>query len=71
MTDDVKFIVDRHPLHKSIFIAGGFSGTGFKFALTMGKVMARWVNGKPEPPDLDMSPFRVDRANDGRTKARL
>lgn len=71
MTDDVNFIVDQHPSQRNIFIAGGFSGTGFKFALTIGKVMAKWVSGEQGPPELDMRPFRLDRNIDVRQKARL
>ena len=44
MTPDEMFIVDRHPQKANIFIAGGFSGTGFKFALTIGKLMVQMVN---------------------------
>ncbi|KAI3418750.1 hypothetical protein GPALN_007854 [Globodera pallida] len=61
MTDDLQFIVDRHPRHKNVFVVGGFSGTGFKFALTIGTVLAEWANGEGTPPHIDVSPFRLDR----------
>ncbi|KAL3118563.1 hypothetical protein niasHT_005778 [Heterodera trifolii] len=61
MTDDLQFIVDRHPRHQNVFIAGGFSGTGFKFALTIGTVLAQWVNGEDTPPHIDVSSFQLGR----------
>jgi len=39
-TPDMDFILDRHPEHKNIFIAAGFSGHGFKFATAVGEAMA-------------------------------
>lgn len=37
---DSHFIVDRHPEHPEVSIACGFSGHGFKFAPTIGEVLA-------------------------------
>lgn len=70
MTDDLNFIIDRHPQMNNVFIAGGFSGTGFKFALTVGNVMARWVQGKSDV-EFDLSAFRLDRKIDTQQKAKL
>jgi sarcosine oxidase len=39
-TPDGHFIIDRHPEHERVFVAGGFSGHGFKFASVVGEVMA-------------------------------
>ena len=39
-TTDDHFIIDRHPAHESVLIAGGFSGHGFKFAPVVGEVLA-------------------------------
>ncbi|MBM3288784.1 MAG: FAD-dependent oxidoreductase, partial [Candidatus Hydrogenedentes bacterium] len=40
MTADEHFIVDRHPRHPNVVLAGGFSGHGFKFASVIGEVLA-------------------------------
>ncbi len=40
MTPDENFIIDTHPEHANVVFAGGFSGHGFKFASTVGEVMA-------------------------------
>ena len=67
----MNFIVDRHPLHPNVFIAGGFSGTGFKYGLTIGKIMAKWVQGEEEQK-FDMRPFRLDRKiKKGAERARI
>lgn len=42
-TPDDHFVIDRHPSHKNVFIAGGFSGHGFKFAPVVGKALADLV----------------------------
>ncbi len=39
MTADEHFIIDRHPRHPNVVIAGGFSGHGFKFASVIGEVL--------------------------------
>ena len=39
-SQDGHFIVDRHPDHKEVTIACGFSGHGFKFASVMGEALA-------------------------------
>lgn len=38
-TPDDHFIVDRHPQHPRVLIAGGFSGHGFKFAPVIGEAL--------------------------------
>lgn len=43
MTPDNDFIVDELPGLKNIFLAGGFCGTGFKFAPLIGKALAEKV----------------------------
>lgn len=40
MTPDEHFIIDRHPNHKNVLVACGFSGHGFKFASVVGSVLA-------------------------------
>ena len=37
---DGHFIIDRHPRHRNVIIACGFSGHGFKFASVVGEVLA-------------------------------
>lgn len=39
-TPDEDFVVDRHPLHSNVLIAGGFSGHGFKFSSVVGEILA-------------------------------
>ncbi|MBK8268768.1 MAG: N-methyl-L-tryptophan oxidase [Planctomycetes bacterium] len=39
-TPDDHFIIDRHPQHENVVIAGGFSGHGFKFAPIVGSILA-------------------------------
>jgi sarcosine oxidase len=43
LTPDGNFVVDRHPDDPGIFIAGGFSGHGFKFAPVIGEIVADLV----------------------------
>jgi monomeric sarcosine oxidase len=33
------FIIDRHPVHPQILFGAGFSGHGFKFAISMGRLL--------------------------------
>ncbi len=37
---DSHFIIDRHPEHRRVTLAAGFSGHGFKFAAVVGEVLA-------------------------------
>lgn len=39
-TPDKGFIVDRHPAHEQVLIGCGFSGRGYKFASTIGEILA-------------------------------
>jgi sarcosine oxidase len=40
LTPDRHFVIDRHPLYPQVAVACGFSGHGFKFAPTVGEVLA-------------------------------
>ncbi len=40
MTPDHHFILGPHPEHENVFVAGGFSGHGFKFAPVIGEALA-------------------------------
>lgn len=46
MTPDSHFIVDRHPLHRQLVFAAGFSGHGFKFAPVVGKRLVAMLDGE-------------------------
>jgi glycine/D-amino acid oxidase-like deaminating enzyme len=39
-TPDKGFVVDRHPAHEQVLIGCGFSGRGYKFAPTIGEILA-------------------------------
>lgn len=71
MTDDESFVVDRHPDHNNILIAGGCSGIGFKFGPSVGKIIARLVLGNEGPniEDIDINAalpfFSLGRKMDG------
>lgn len=58
-TPDEDFIIDRHPEHKEVILACGFSGHGFKFASAIGELIARLVNG--ESASYDISAFKLNR----------
>jgi sarcosine oxidase len=40
LTPDRHFVIDRHPAHPNVAVACGFSGHGFKFAPTVGEILA-------------------------------
>ena len=57
-TPDEHFIIDRHPEHRQIVFACGFSGHGFKFATEIGEHLADLaLKHDAVPYDL----FRYDR----------
>ena len=59
MTPDEDFIIDFHPEHSNILIAGGFSGHGFKFASAIGKTLSELaINGTSSQ---DISFLSLDR----------
>ena len=58
-TPDNDFILDRHPEYENMSIAAGFSGHGFKFASSVGEVMAELATkGKSRHA---IGRFRIDR----------
>lgn len=62
-TPDDDFIMDRLPDAPNAFIAGGFSGHGFKFAPIVGQSMAElMIGGKSE---LNLHRFRLSRFKKG------
>lgn len=40
MTPDEDFVIDRHPRHRNVCFAAGFSGHGFKFSSVVGELLA-------------------------------
>jgi glycine/D-amino acid oxidase-like deaminating enzyme len=58
-TPDENFIIDRHPRHPNVVIAGGFSGHGFKFCSVVGEICADLVDQGDTRWDIDL--FRLDR----------
>jgi N-methyl-L-tryptophan oxidase len=58
-TPDEHFIIDSHPQYKSIAIAAGFSGHGFKFASGVGEILSQLItNGETKH---DISLFSISR----------
>lgn len=43
LTPDDHFIIDKHPEHSNVLLAGGFSGHGFKFSSVVGEVLANQI----------------------------
>lgn len=58
-TPDEDFILDRHPEHSRVALFAGGSGHAFKFAPTLGSLMADLLTD--EPPSRDLPPFSIDR----------
>jgi glycine/D-amino acid oxidase-like deaminating enzyme len=42
-TPDEHFVIDHHPEHSRVIVAGGFSGHGFEFASVVGEMIADLV----------------------------
>lgn len=62
---DSHFIIDRHPKHRNVAIACGFSGHGFKFAPVVGEILADLaIEGKTALPAefLGLARFGAHRA---------
>jgi sarcosine oxidase len=63
VTPDHHFILDLHPEHPQVVIAGGFSGHGFKFAPVVGELMADLAeSGRTELP---IGRFQLNRWSTG------
>lgn len=59
LTPDRHFVIDRHPRFPQVAVACGFSGHGFKFAPTVGEILADLaLTGRTEHP-IDL--FRTGR----------
>ncbi|MDP9366600.1 MAG: N-methyl-L-tryptophan oxidase [Chloroflexota bacterium] len=59
MTPDTDFVVDRHPASPRVVLGAGFSGHGFKFATSVGELLAALaLDEATEPyPHLALSRF--------------
>jgi sarcosine oxidase subunit beta len=57
-------VLDRAPGVEGLFVAGGFSGTGFKTAPAVGACMAELVTGD-RAATVDLHPFRLSRFAEG------
>lgn len=54
MTPDEHFIIDQHPVHPQVIIAGGFSGHGFKFSTGIGKILSDLALEGRTPHDISL-----------------
>ena len=43
------FLIDRHPEHENVWLAGGGSGHGFKHGPAVGEYVAGLIAGKTTP----------------------
>jgi sarcosine oxidase subunit beta len=62
-SEDGKAILDRAPGVDGLYLAGGFSGTGFKKSPAVGLLMSEMVLGKE--PSVPVRPFRFSRFVEG------
>lgn len=63
LTPDRHFLIDVHPDHPNVAVAGGFSGHGFKFAPVVGEILADLVEAGRTGWPIDM--FRFARLSAG------
>jgi glycine/D-amino acid oxidase-like deaminating enzyme len=55
------FLIDRHPGHDNVWIAGGGSGHGFKHGPAVGELMARMVlDGESPDPRFALAGKTID-----------
>lgn len=59
MTPDEHFVLDTHPQHQNVVIAGGFSGHGFKFGPAIGEAITNLSEN--QTPSYDLSLFSIRR----------
>jgi sarcosine oxidase len=59
MTPDEHFIIGKHPEHRSVSLACGFSGHGFKFSSVVGEILADLaLTSETSKPIAMFSPLR-------------
>ncbi len=68
LSPDGHFLIDRHPQHPQVLIAAGFSGRGFKFVVTTGRLLADLAASAPGDysSPLWRETFRLDRFVSGK-----
>jgi sarcosine oxidase len=59
-TPDEHFVIDHHPSSRSVVVAAGFSGHGFKFCSVVGEILADLALEGRTP--LDVGLFRWNRS---------
>ncbi len=64
MSPDTRAILDEAPDARGLFLATGFSGTGFKIAPAVGAGLAEWLT-EGHPRSVDFRPFRLERFAEG------
>lgn len=64
MSPDTRAILDQVPSGSGLFIASGFSGTGFKIAPAVGAGLAEWITAG-RMSSVDFHPFRLARFAEG------
>ena len=67
LSPDGHFLIDRHPDFPQILLAAGFSGRGFKFVVTTGRLLADLAATSPGDysSPLWRETFRIDRFVNG------
>jgi sarcosine oxidase len=58
-TPDEYFVIDHHPRSRSVIVAAGFSGHGFKFSSVVGAIVSDLALDGQRSSSLDL--FRWDR----------
>jgi len=59
LSEDDQYVIDTHPEHPHVHVAGGFSGSGFMTASAVGEIAADLaLDGWTE---FDLDPFRIGR----------
>lgn len=53
LSTDHHFVIDRHPSHARVCLAGGFSGHGFKFAPAVASILADMTEGAALPAEAE------------------
>ena len=64
VTEDGKPIIDKHPEIDGLFFFTGDSGSSFKTAPAIGRILAEWITAG-QPSLLDPRPFRASRFAEG------
>jgi sarcosine oxidase len=59
VTQDSRFIIDRHPSHPNVIVASPCSGHGFKHSAAIGEVLAQLVTCGSS--DIDIAAFALTR----------